>query len=104
MENKKVWQWAFINAVGVFFYVVLVALLMTNSEKIFGQMNTFFGPAAILLLFVFSALVCGLLVFGRPVYLFLNNFKKEAVKMLLCTVVSLFAITVLAFVVNLLVK
>lgn len=104
MKNQKIWLWSLINAVGVFVYVMLVVLVMTNGEKIFGQMENFWGPVAFLLLFVFSALVCGLLVFGRPIYLWFDNNKKEAVKMLLFTAVNLFVILLLAVVVSFLAK
>lgn len=104
MKNQKIWLWSAANAVGVFAYVMLVVLVMTNGEKIFGEMENYWGPVTFLLLFVFSALVCGLLVFGRPVYLWFDNAKKEAVKMLLFTVANLFVILLVAFVINLLVK
>lgn len=104
MKNQKIWLWSLINAVGVFVYVMLVVLVMTNGEKIFGQMENFWGPVVFLLLFVFSALVCGLLVFGRPIYLWFDNNKKEAVKMLLFTVVNLFVILLLALVINFLMR
>jgi hypothetical protein len=104
MKNQKIWFWAAIDAVGVFVYVLLVALLLTNAPNIFGQMSNFWGPAAFLLLFVFSALVCGLLVFGWPVYLWFDGAKKDAVKTLLYTVIDLFVILLLAFLVNFLVR
>ena len=104
MKNQNIWFWSVVNAVGVFAYVMLVALLMTNAGKIFEDDPSFWGPVAFLLLFVFSALVCGLLVFGRPIYLWLDNAKKEAVKMLLFTVANLFVILLVALLVNILVR
>ncbi|MBI5072162.1 hypothetical protein HZB93_04770 [Candidatus Falkowbacteria bacterium] len=104
MKNQRIWLWSAINAIGVFIYVVAVVLVMTNGERIFGQMKNIWGPVAFLLLFVFSALVTGLLVLGRPVYLWLNNAKKEAIKMLLFTVANLFVILLLALLVNVLVR
>lgn len=105
MKSQKVWLWSAVNAIGVFVYVMLVVLVMTNGEKIFGQMEEkYWGPVTFLLLFVFSALVCGLLVFGRPIYLWFDNAKKEAVKMILFTVVNLFVILSAAVLVNVLVR
>jgi hypothetical protein len=83
MKNQKIWLWSAVNAIGVFVYVILVVWLITNGDKIFGQMQNFWGPVAFLLLFVFSALVTGLLVLGRPIYLWFNDKKKEAIKLLL---------------------
>lgn len=104
MNKQKIWLWSAVNAMGVFFYVMLVVWVITNGEKIFGQMQNFWGPVAFLLLFVFSALVCGILVCGRPIYLWFDNAKKEAVKMLLFTAANLFVILLLALLVNLLVR
>ena len=104
MDNKKIIQWSFVNSVGVVIYVALVATIMQNGEKIFGEMKNFAGPIAFLLLFVFSALVTGLLVLGRPVYLFLDGFKKEAVKMLIYTVGWMFAVMLSIFVIAILLK
>jgi hypothetical protein len=104
MNNKKILAWSFVNSVGVLVYVALVATIIQNGEKIFGQMKNFAGPIAFLLLFVFSALVTGLLVLGRPVYLFLDGFKKESVKMLLYTVGWMFLIMVLVLVASVLLR
>lgn len=104
MKNQKIWLWSAVNAVGVFAYVMAVALLMANAERIFEDDPSFWGPVAFLLLFVFSALVCGLLVFGRPIYLFLNNFKKEAVGMLLFTVINLLVLFVLVLLINIFIR
>ncbi|MFZ5364460.1 MAG: hypothetical protein ACOZAG_03185 [Patescibacteria group bacterium] len=104
MKNQKILLWSMINAIGVFAYVILVVWVITNGDKIFGQMQNFWGPVSFLLLFIFSALVCGILVFGRPIYLWFDNAKKEAIKMLLFTVGNLFVIFLLALLVNFLVK
>jgi hypothetical protein len=104
MDNKKIKQWGFINSVGVLVYVSLVATITQNGEKIFGAMKNLVGPIAFLLLFVFSALVTGLLILGRPVYLFLDGFKKEAVKMLIYTVGWMFVTMVLVLAIAILLK
>jgi hypothetical protein len=104
MKKKEIIMWSFVNSVGVLVYVALVATIIQNGEKIFGEMKNFAGPIAFLLLFVFSALVTGLLVLGRPVYLFLDGFKKESVKMLLYTVGWMFLVMVLVLVINIVLK
>ena len=71
---------------------------MFNAESIFGRMTDFRGPLAMLLLFVFSAAVTASLVFGKPILLYLDNFKKEAFKLLLYTLAFLFiAILIVIF-------
>ncbi len=97
MKNSKILIWGVIDSLGAFIYILTVAYLMFNGEKIFGEIDNFLGPAALLLLFVLSATIVGSLVLGRPVYLYLNGFKKEAVKLLIYTIGCLFYITFIIF-------
>ncbi len=90
---------AFLNAIGTAVYIVLVVSLIfsfqsfsSNSEK------TIIIPIAMLLLFVCSAAITGFLVFGKPVMLYIDGKKKEAVSLLGYTVGILFLITILAFI------
>jgi len=95
---------SFLHALAVLIYVVLVALLMNNGEKLFGSMTGIWGPVAMLLLFTVSAAVTGLLVLGRPIYLFLNGNKKEALQFLFYTLGWLVIITLVVFIGLLLTK
>ena len=80
---------SFINAVGVFVYIVMVVLLLSNANSFFGNPSKFFAPIFMLLLFVVSASITGLLVLGKPVLLFLDGSKKEATQLLLATILWL---------------
>ena len=95
MDQKKIISISLLNALGVIIYISLVAFVMLNSENLFGQMDNLWGPVGFLLLFTVSAAITGLLVLGRPAYLFLNGQKTEAVKMLIYTVAGLFGATVI---------
>ncbi len=68
---------------------------MQNGEKIFGTMTNFSGPFFVLLLLTFSVALMGVLVFGKPVKLYLDGDKKEAVKFLLATLGWLLLILIL---------
>lgn len=98
MRNSKLILLSLLHSLGVVAYVILVVIIMNNGGQLFGGMNDIWGPIAFLLLFVISAAITGLLVFGRPVYLFLNGYKTEAVKFTLYTVGFLFLETVIFFV------
>ena len=74
-----------ISAAGVFIYVSAVSWLLYNGQNIFGQSTNFIVPLFMLLLFVISAAVTGLLVLGKPTHLYLNGFKKEAIVLLFGT-------------------
>ena len=95
---KKWYCYAIADAVGVLAYVAIVATVMSNGEKWFGNMAGVWGPIAILMLFVSSAAVVGMLVFGRPILVFLEGRKREAVQMVLLTIGSLAVLTLAVFV------
>lgn len=98
MRNSKLILLSFLNSLGVTAYISVVTLAMRNGEKIFGKVeNNFLGPIAFLLLFVLSAAITGFLVIGRPVLLYLESRKPEAVKLFLYTIGWLFVLTVAAF-------
>ena len=78
----KIWKVSLLNSIGTLVYIALVATLMSNAEQIFGKMNDVLGPVTFLLLFTLSALVVGILILGRPIMLYLDGKKKEAVQML----------------------
>ena len=104
MKNSKLMMLAFLNSLGVAVYVFLVSLVMNNGSKIFGEKDTAITPIAVLLLFVLSALVTSGLVLGRPVMLYLDGQKKEGVKLLVYTGLSLFILLVLVFSIMILIK
>lgn len=87
----------FIQALGVFAYIMLVAVIFWQAEKIFPKVDSYFGPVAALLLFSTSVLVCGLIVFYKPYKLFFAGKKKEAASVVISTAVSLFVFLVLYF-------
>lgn len=80
-------------------YVGLVAWLMTNAEKIIGETKTFLGPIAFLLLFVLSAAVTGGLILGKPVMLYIDGKRTEAIQWFILTLSWLFIMLLLVFVV-----
>lgn len=92
-------KFASLNTLGTVLYVALVALFFSNTPYIFGNSpeKTILIPIAMLLLFVCSALITGLLVLGRPILWFLDGKKKEAVTLLLTTLGFLFLTMIIAF-------
>ncbi len=93
---------SFVHALGTVVYIALVATVMSNAERIFGQAEGQ-GEAplvgvAMLLLFVVSASVTGLLILGTPLRWYLDGKKQEAVRLLGWTIGWLATFAVLAFV------
>ncbi len=104
MKTSKLLLAALLNSLGASVYIAAVVLLMINAQKFFGPANNFLGSVVILLLFVLSATVVGLLILGRPAYLYFNDLKKEGIVLLLYTIAFLFVITIVAFLVLALLK
>lgn len=95
MKKSYLWN-SLASAIGVLLYTGVVAWLLSNGQRLFGKVSNFLLPLFLLLLLIVSATVTGLLVLGRPLQLYLNNLKKEAVSLLLFTLawLVLFAILV----------
>ena len=76
----------FLERRGVFIYVAAVAWLGFNSKTIFGKVeDNFLAPVFVLLLFVISASITGLLVLGKPIHLYFGGLKREAFILLFST-------------------
>jgi hypothetical protein len=91
MKNKKLFKLAALNSLGVVVYVFLVSLIINNGERVFGAVDDkMIAPLVFLLLFVFSALLTGGLILGKPLMMYFDGQKKESVKLLLMTGACLF--------------
>lgn len=87
---------ALLNSLGVLAYTSLIAAFLANGERIFGgQDNHFLIPAVMLMLFVLSAAITGSLVMGKPILLYMENKKSEALKLFFYTIGFMAAITII---------
>jgi len=95
---NKIIKRAVIDAILTTLYIILVALFMfylqSNALK---EKDIVLIPIAMLLLFVFSAGLTGFLVFGKPIMLYLDRKKKDAVFLAVWTLGILFIITLIVF-------
>jgi hypothetical protein len=93
MDCKKLWKYAILDGLGVYVYILLVAIFMSQANSWFGTEDIkILTPAIVLMLFVISALVTGSLVLGRPVMMYMDGMKKEAVRLVVQTAVVMAAI------------
>jgi hypothetical protein len=90
----------FFNALGTVVYISIVATIMQNGSKFFGEKDNFVTPIIVLLLFTLSAITVGGLVLGKPLMLYLEDKRKEAVAMFLQTAGWLAGFTVIAMVIS----
>lgn len=87
------------HAVLLFLYVGGVAWFMSHTQEIFSQVKepNFLIPLAMLMLLVLSATISGTLVLGKPILMYWDGKKKEAMAFFGMTVGWLAVLTVLAF-------
>lgn len=97
MNKSKIFLQGLLHAIGVLVYTTAVSLFMFNSQRLVGQIKGFSGPLLMLLLLVLSVAIMGLLVFGRPVYLYFQDKKKEGLWLLFYTLLFIFIFTVSIF-------
>lgn len=86
--NKTKFFWrGLANALGTFTYIAGISILMFNSERLFRGVvePNFLIPIFMLTLFVLSALITSSLVLGKPLLLYWDGQKKEAVELLFTT-------------------
>lgn len=105
MKNLQLFKRGIIHSFGVFVYIFLVVSFMNQASTWFGEDDQgIITPIAIMLLFVFSALVTSGLVLGKPIMLYLDGLKKEALKLLLFTGLGLFVFMIIVFLILLFFK
>jgi hypothetical protein len=89
---------ALINALGVVVYVICVAVFIFSLQRFSSQPdNPILIPISMMLLLVCSATITGFLVFGKPIMLYIDGRKKEAMALLMHTIGILFVMTLIFF-------
>ena len=88
---------AFIDSFVMALYVIIVVSFLLSLQAFSQKPDNVLIPVAMLLLFLCSATITGSLVFGKPVMLYIDGKKKDAVKLLGYTIGLLVLITVVVF-------
>ncbi len=100
MPDIKILKQSLSYAALAVLYVAVIGTVMRNADKLFGGGKIeALAPIGILLLLVVSAATMGMLIFGKPVMLYIDGQKREAVSMVVTTIASLAVFTVLVFVI-----
>lgn len=101
MIDKKIITQSLVFSALAVLYVTLVTRVMGYAGTIFGpDGKSTVGPIVFLLIVVVSAATMGLLVFGKPVMLYMDGKKREAVAMAVCTIGSLAAFATLLIIIT----
>lgn len=105
MKNSKLIKWGIAQALGVFVYILLLSVFMNKANDWLGQDDRgILAPIMALLILVFSALVTGGLVLAKPIMLYIDGKKKEGVRLLLGTGLSIFVLILLFFLILVMTK
>lgn len=99
MNNRKIITHALAGSLLTALYVILIGILVSHGQQIFGDDGKPFVPIMLLMIFVFSATVCSVTFFGYPVMWFLEGHKKEAMKTVGYEVLFFFLTIVVVYVV-----
>jgi hypothetical protein len=88
----KILKHAILHAALTVLYITCIASVLTYVEKVFEapQSKTVLGPILMLSLLVFSVAMVGSLIFGKPILWYWDGKKKEAVLLLIYTLLSFF--------------
>lgn len=103
MNNKLILKRASLSSLAVLGYIIVITQILNHGQIIFGKMSAL-ATIAFLMLFVFSALLVGYLILGKPLTLYLDNKKKEALRLLSAEIIILFGLTLVTFVIVLVFK
>lgn len=96
MPKKSIAQ-SFFFALGEGVYIALVATFMRYAAEIVPKDPSVIGFTLFVMIFVFSAAVSGALVLGKPVLLYLEGKKREAVEFFAFTLGWLFVFMLAVF-------
>lgn len=87
MSKNNILKRALLDAFGVIAYISLFAWIISHLEKWFGNRpDNWLDPIFFLSMFIVSACVTGSLVILKPILLYLEGQKKEAVHLFLYTI------------------
>lgn len=95
---EKIIKRAFVDAIGTTIYIILIVSFIFSLQTFASEKDIIIIPIAMLLLFVCSAAITGFLVFGKPIMLYIDGKKREAILLLSCTIGILFLIMIMFFI------
>ena len=86
LENLSPKYLGFVQASGLFFYILLITLFMNSANPLFQEEDSMLAPLIFIMLFVISAVISASIVLGRAGYLFWEKRYAEAFGLLRWTI------------------
>lgn len=90
---------ALIDSLGTVVYILIIVSFIFSLQNFQEAEDTILIPITMLMLFVCSAAITGFLVFGKPVMLYIDGKKREAISLLGYTIGILALLTIVSFIV-----
>lgn len=90
---NNIFKHALINALAAAAYVAAIGSFLFYAPSIFGEVKTVLVPIVMLSLFVLSAALMGVIIFGQPALWYLDGKKNEALSLLFSTLLVFLIIT-----------
>jgi len=84
------------QAAGVFVYNLLLIVFMNGMEDFLTSDDQLIAPFIFLTLFVVSAAITGALVLGKPILLYLDKKRSEAIKLFIMSLAWLLIFVAIA--------
>lgn len=97
--SKKILRDSFLAAAGEAAYVALVVTFLQNAQKFFGQVPEYLVAMSMILLLVISAAISGGLVLGKPILMYFDGQKKEALLQFIATIGWLILFLIIVFII-----
>ena len=98
INGSEIIKFGFLGGIAETTYIFLVVLTMNSLGKIMPQQPDILAGMMMLLLFVFSAGVSGVLVFGYPAYLAFQKRFNEALMTAVLTLATMVIAGILVFI------
>lgn len=96
----EVLKYSLINGLSTVLYVIIIVLSINFiGNTLSDKPETVLIPIVMLLLFVISAAITGMLVLGRPLIWYLNGDKSEALRLAISTIGVIIMIAIIILII-----
>ena len=97
---KKILGYSILDSFGTAIYITAIVSFIHYCDKYRLIGDNLLTPIFFLMLFVFSASFTGFLVLGRPIMLYVDGKKRDAVILFFSTIIMLLMIAIIVFLIS----
>ena len=97
---KKILGYSILDSFGTAIYITAIVSFMYYCDKHSLLGDNLLIPIFFLMLFVFSAAFTGFLILGKPIMLYVDGKKRDAVILFFSTIILFFMIAIIVFLIS----